>query len=540
MSAYTRLLLACVSLASLVGCSDPQQDSNIRSRGFVYCGQDTPATFNPQLTDGGLTADTLAAQIFDRLLLLDPVSHQPTPALASNWTISEDGLAYTFELRKGIAFQTTPWFTPTREFNAQDVAFSFSRVINPNHPYHAVSGGRYPWFDSQGFANLIEEIEILDPYTVRFNLKRPDNAFLANMATTYAVIHSAEYASSLLRAGKPDQIDRKPIGTGPFALYSYQPNDFVRLKRHPGYWQGQAEMEQVVFDIASRGTGSLAKLLSGECDVLSSPVASQLPVISDNDNYELNAQTGMNVAFLALDTNQPELKDVRVRQAINHAINRENLLNSVYYGTGTKARSLLPPMSWAYNHNSQALDYDPERAQALLKEAGYEKNLMLSLWVPLEPRPYNPSPRKTAELIQADLNAIGVKVNIVTQDSVRRFSTIDKANSDLILAGWIADNGDPDNFLRPLLSCDAKQAGLNVANWCNLDFENLLELASRTTKLDQRLDFYHVAQDILDKEVPIVPLAHGVHFQVHHRSLSGLQMSPFGTRSFSTVYRNEN
>ncbi|GHA55772.1 ABC transporter substrate-binding protein SapA [Photobacterium aphoticum] len=539
MSAYTRLLLACVSLASLWGCSEPQQDSNIRSRGFVYCGQDTPNTFNPQLTDGGLTADTLAAQIFDRLLLLDPVTHRPLPSLAKSWTMSGDGLTYTFSLREGIAFQSTDWFKPTRQFNAQDVVFSFKRVIDPSHPFHAVSGGRYPWFESQGFANLIDDITIVDPYTVQFSLTRPDNAFLANLATTYAVIHSQEYADQVLRAGKPDQLDHLPIGTGPFSLEQYLPNDLVRLNRHNGYWQGAAKMEQVVFDIASRGTGSLAKLLSKECDVLSSPVASQLPIINDNEDFDLTAQTGMNVAYLAIDTNKPALKDLRVRQAINHAINRDNLLSSVYYGTGTEAHSILPPMSWAYHHNSEALGYDPEKALQLLKEAGFDKNLSLTLWVPLEPRPYNPSPRKTAELIQADLNAVGVQVNIIMQDSINRFSNIDKFNSDLILTGWIADNGDPDNFLRPLLSCDAKAAGLNDSNWCNLDFDNLLELASRTSQLNQRLNFYQRAQAIVDQDVPVVPLAHGVHFQIHHNSLKGLQMSPFGTRSFSTVYRSE-
>ncbi len=151
MSAYTRLLLACIGLFSLIGCSEPHQDSNIRSRGFVYCGQDTPTTFNPpQLIDGGLTADTLAAQIFDRLLLLDPISHQPLPSLARSWSVSDDGLEYTFNLRKGIEFQTTDWFKPTRQLNAQDVVFSFKRIIDPNHPFNKVSGGRYPWFESQG------------------------------------------------------------------------------------------------------------------------------------------------------------------------------------------------------------------------------------------------------------------------------------------------------------------------------------------------------------------------------------------------------
>ncbi|PSW07329.1 ABC transporter substrate-binding protein SapA [Photobacterium lipolyticum] len=539
MSAYSRLLLACFSLLGLLGCSEPQQDSNTRNRGFVYCGQDTPTTFNPQLTDGGLTVDTLAAQIFDRLLLLDPVSHQPLPGLARSWSISDDGLEYTFSLRKGIEFQSTDWFKPSRQLNAQDVIFSFKRVIEPNHPFHTVSGGRYPWFESLDFSHLIEDIQALDSHTVKFTLIRPDNSFLSNLATSYAVIYSQEYGQQLFKAGKLNQLDMNPIGTGPFYLDQYIPNDLIRLKRHWGYWQGAAPMEQVVFDISSRGTGTLAKLLSHECDVLSSPLASQLPVITDNPDFELMAQTGMNVAFLAINNNKPVLQDLKVRKAISLAINRENLLNSVYYGTGTKAKSLLPPLSWAYNHNSQPLDFSPEQALALLKEAGYDKNLNLTMRVALEPRPYNPSPRKTAELIQADLNAVGIQVSVSHQEKRDRISIGDTNGFDLILTGWIADNGDPDNFLRPLLSCNAKQAGLNVANWCDLRFDNLLELALRTTKIDQRLNYYQLAQDVLDEQVPIIPLAHGVHFQVHHKSLGGLQMSPFGTRSFSSVYRSE-
>ncbi|EAS42342.1 peptide ABC transporter substrate-binding protein SapA [Photobacterium profundum] len=539
MSAYTRLLFACFSLVSLMGCSEPQKDTDIRSRGFIYCGQDTPTIFNPQLTDGGLTTDTLAAQIFDRLLVLDPVSHQPLPGLARSWSISDDGLEYTLALRKGIEFQNTDWFTPTRQLNAQDVIFSFKRVIDPSHPFFNISGGRYPWFESLAFDKLINDIVAIDSHTVKFILSRPDNSFLSNLATSYAVIYSQEYGQQLLQAGQLNQLDMKPIGTGPFYLDQYIPNDLIRLKRHWGYWQGAAPMNQVVFDISSRGTGSLAKLLSHECDVLSSPVASQLSVISGSSEFELMAQTGMNVSFLALNNNKPILQDIRVRKAISLAINRDNLLGSVYYGTGTKAKSMLPPMSWAYNHKSQALDFDPEAAIRLLKEAGYNNELTLSMWVPTEPRPYNPSPRKTAELIQANLQAIGIEVTMSHQDKLDRISMGESTSFDLILSGWIADNGDPDNFLRPLLSCDAKQAGLNIANWCNLDFDNLLELALRTNKLDQRLNYYHRAQNILDQQVPLIPLAHGVHFQVHHKSLGGLQMSPFGTRSFSSVYRSE-
>ncbi|MCG2838580.1 peptide ABC transporter substrate-binding protein SapA [Photobacterium sp. WH77] len=539
MNACFRLLLTCAGLLGLTACSQPQHDNTIRQWGFIYCGQDTPWTFNPQLTDGGHTADSLAAQVFDRLLQLDPISHLPQPALASSWSVSEDGLEYTFTLRKDVRFQQTANFAPTRHFNAEDVVFSFKRVIDPKHPYHSVSGGHYPWFESQSFGQLIDSIDSLDTSTVRFTLTRPDNAFLSTLSSSYAAIHSAEYADQLLREGHPDYIDTKPVGTGPFYLAEYHPHDLIRLKRNAFYWRGAPFMNQVVFDISSRGTGSLAKLLNHECDVLSSPVASQLPVIKNNPDFELIAQTAMNVAFLAINNNIPALQDVRVRQALNLAINRENLLDSVYYGTGTKAKTLLPPMSWAHDAHLTDVNYDPDTAMALLKEAGYSNNLHLILAVPMEPRPYNPSPRKTAELIQADLRAVGVDVTLLLQDRPLRPGSVAQKGIDLTLTGWVADNGDPDNFLRPLLSCSAKQAGLNVANWCNLQFDNLLELASRTTKLDQRMDYYQYAQGILRDEVPIIPLAHGIHYQIHHKSLHGLHLSPFGTRSFSNVYRSE-
>ncbi|NAW63841.1 ABC transporter substrate-binding protein SapA [Photobacterium halotolerans] len=539
MNACFRLLLTCAGLLGLTACSQPQHDSTIRQWGFIYCGQDTPWTFNPQLTDGGHTADSLAAQVFDRLLQLDPISHLPQPALARSWSVSEDGLEYTFSLRKDVRFQQTENFTPTRHFNAEDVVFSFKRIIDPRHPYHSVSGGHYPWFESQSFGQLIDSIDSVDSSTVTFTLTRPDNAFLSTLSSSYAAIHSAEYADQLLREGHPDYIDTKPVGTGPFYLDEYHPHDLIRLKRHAYYWRGAPFMNQVVFDISSRGTGSLAKLLNHECDVLSSPVASQLPVIKNNPDFELIAQTAMNVAFLAINNNIPALQDVRVRQALNLAINRENLLDSVYYGTGTKAKTLLPPMSWAHDDHLADLNYDPDAAIALLKEAGYSNNLHLILAVPMEPRPYNPSPRKTAELIQADLRAVGVDVTLLLQDRPLRPGSVAQKGIDLTLTGWVADNGDPDNFLRPLLSCSAKQAGLNVANWCNLQFDNLLELASRTTKLDQRMDYYQYAQEILRDEVPVIPLAHGIHYQIHHKSLHGLHLSPFGTRSFSNVYRSE-
>lgn len=230
-------------------------------------------------------------------------------------------------------------------------------------------------------------------------------------------------------------------------------------------------MEQVVFDISHRGTGTLAKLLRNECDVLSSPISSQIPIIQEDENLELTATPANNVSFIAINTETPALRDPRVRQALNLAINRQNILDSVYYGTGTLAYTLLPPNSWAYQKDSAKIRYDRNYALALLREAGYEDGLKLSMWVPLEPRAFNPSPRKTAELIQANFADIGIKLTLLTDDRFERVDLENINDIDLLLTGWIGDTGDPDNFFRPLLSCESDRVGLNVSMWCNDDFD---------------------------------------------------------------------
>ncbi len=288
--------------------------------------------------------------------------------LAESWNVSEDGKTYTFKLRKGVNFQVTDWFVPHREMTAEDVVFSFRRLIDPNHPFHLVSGGQYPWFDSTDFIGLVENVDAPDDETVRFTLSRPDVSFLATLATSYAVVLSKEYGEYLLAENRPGEIDTKPVGTGPFFVDDYHPGDYIRLRRNWSYWQGAASMEQVVLDISSRGTGNLAKLLTGECDVLPSPVASQLPIIRSRTEFNLSSQTGMNTAYLALDTRHPALSELEVRKAVSLAINRSNLISSVYYGTGAEAGALLPPNSWAHKPDSDVKIYDPKLAKVLMQK----------------------------------------------------------------------------------------------------------------------------------------------------------------------------
>jgi len=537
MKAFIQFTLGLFSLSLLVGCGEEIDHDKIRQKGFVYCGQGGPTTFNPQLVDSGITTETLSPQLFNTLLTLDSKTYQPIPSLATKWTVNKAGTEYIFTLRKGIQFQTTAWFTPSRSMNADDVEFSFNRIVDTTNPFHYVGSGLYPWFTGIDFQNLIVDVTALSKYKVKFTLSRPDNSFLSNIATSHAVILSKEYANQLALSDEKSMLDSHPVGTGPFYLAEYQANDLIRLKRNDRYWKIRPKMEQVVFDISQRGTGTLAKLLRSECDVLNSPLSSQLPIIEQTADVELTAKPAMNLSFVAVNTSHPALNDARVRKALNYAINRQNILDSVYYGTGSQAYSVLPPSSWAYQKDAVQIRYDRNYAIALLREAGYSKGLELTMSVPLEPRAYNPSPRKTAELIQANLADVGIKLNLMTDDRFERTTLNDNANIDLHLTGWIANTGDPDNFLRPLLSCDSKRAGLNVSSWCNPDFDFLLDLALEVDKPRYRQNLYKQAQNILNEEFPVIPLNHGMQLQAHHASLKGFKESPFNAQPFDTVER---
>lgn len=537
MNALLRLTLGLCSLALLAGCEESIDHKKIRQSGFVYCGQSTPTTFNPQLVDSGITSEALSPQIYNTLLTLSSDSHLPLPSLASQWSITNQGLEYTFKLRTDVEFQHTSWFIPTRPLNAHDVVFSFRRIIDASHPFHSVNHASYPWFSRLNFAGLVKEVEAVDEQTVKFTLTRPDSTFLSTIATPYAVILSAEYAQQLQENNRLSMLDSHPVGSGPFYLDEYQPRDMIRLRRHPHYWDGSAKMEQVVFDISQRGTGNLAKLLRDECDILISPIASQIPTIKAQPDLILDASPAMNVAFIAVNVQHPVLKDVRVRKALNFAINRNKILDSVYYDTGSIAYNILPPTSWAYRQDSSQIRYDRNYALALLHDAGVNSTLELTMSAPLEPQIYDPSPRKTAELIQTNLADIGIRLHLVWEKRSERGEVAEQINTDLTLTGWAGVTDDPNNFLRSLLSCDANRAGLNMAQWCNNEFDLLLDVALETEHPRYRRNLYTQAQNILNQEFPVVPLAHGKQFKVYNKTLTGFYLSPFNTQPFNTIER---
>ncbi|WP_413492894.1 ABC transporter substrate-binding protein SapA [Shewanella baltica] len=518
--------VSCMSWL-LVACGPQRLPS-----GLVYCSEGNPESFNPQLVTSGTTIDATSHQIYSRLVDYDTQSGKLVPALATSWAMSDDGLSYRFTLRENVQFQHSKRFTPTRPFNADDVLFSFKRIIDSQHPYHFVSRTGYPFFQSIGFSEQVKGIEKINDHEVVFYLTRKDASFLSNLATDFAVILSDEYAQQQLALGHPENVDHFAIGTGPFTLVQYAKNEYIRYRRHPDFWGEPAKIDMLVFDITPKSTVRLAKLIAGDCSVSALPKAGELPVIKQHEELNIESQPGLNVAFWAFNTQKPPLNDVRVRRALAYAVDKQNILRAVYQNTAIEATGVLPPASWAYDNNKGLVDYNPQKARDLLKEAGI-KNLSIDIWAMPVARAYNPNALKTAELIQSDLANIGVKVNIVSYDWSVFSQRLSRDDYDSVLIGWNADNSDPDNFFTPLLSCAAMQSNNNRSRWCNPEFDAILDNAREVSDQGERKVIYQQAEAFLAEQVPMLSLAHAKRVALTRHDVKDMQLTPFGGISFA-------
>jgi len=242
MGTLTKRLLAGAALSLCLGAA-------AQAKTLVYCSEGSPEGFNPSLYTAGTTFDASSKTIFDRLVHFDRGTTNIVPGLAESWEISDDGLEYTFHLRQGVKFHSNRDFTPTREFNADDVIHSFMRQGDPNNPYHGLSGGSYEYFQSMGMPDLIQEIRRVDDHTVTFVLKAPEAPFLANLAMDFASIMSLEHAEAMMAAGTPEKIDLEPVGTGPYMLQAYQQDAVIRFVANPDYWAGPAPIDTLIFSM---------------------------------------------------------------------------------------------------------------------------------------------------------------------------------------------------------------------------------------------------------------------------------------------------
>lgn len=523
------ILVAAACLGATIALSTAAS-----AKTLVYCSEGSPEGFNPSLYTSGTTFDASSRQVFNRLVEFERGTTKIVPALAESWQVSNDGLRYTFRLRKGVKFHTTRNFTPSRDFNADDVLYSFERQWDANHPYHKVSGGTYEYFQGMSMPDLIKDIIKVDDYTVQFVLNAPEAPFIANMAMDFASILSAEYANKMMSAGTPERVDLDPVGTGPYQLVQYQKDAVIRYKAHPDYWKGVASIDTLIFAITPDASVRYQKLKAGECHVMPYPNPADIKAMQEDPEINVLEQEGLNVGYLAFNVEHKPFDDKRVRQALNMAINKQAIIDAVFQGAGKIAKNPIPPTIWSYNENTKDYPYDPAQAKALLAEAGVT-NLKTNIWAMPVQRPYNPNARRMAEIIQADWAKVGVEAEIVSFEWGEYLKRSKNGEHDTVLLGWTGDNGDPDNFLYVLLGCDAAKDGTNRARWCYQPFNDLLIQAKRTNSTDERTALYEKAQLVFKEEAPWVTVAHSVVFKPVRKEVKDFLIDPFGGHVFYGV-----
>jgi dipeptide transport system substrate-binding protein len=501
---------------------------------LVYCSEGSPEGFNPALYTAGTTFDASSRQIYNRLVEFEPGTTNIQPGLAESWTVSDDGLEYTFNLRQDVAFQSTDWFTPSRPFNADDVIFSFERQWKTDHPYHGVSGGTYEYFNSMGLQDLLKSIGKVDEHTVKFVLNKPEAPFIADMGMDFASILSAEYADQMMAAGTPEQVDLQPVGTGPFQFVAYQKDAVIRYQAHPDYWNGKAALDNVIFAITPDASVRWQKLQAGECHVMPYPNPADLDAMRNHPDVEVLEQEGLNVGYLAFNTEKPPFDNARVRQALNMAVNKDAIIDAVFQGAGKVAKNPIPPTIWSYNEDVEDYPYDPDQAKQILQEEGVS-DLQTDIWAMPVQRPYNPNARRMAELIQADWRSVGVDAEIVSFEWGEYLKRSLAGEHQTVLLGWTGDNGDPDNFLYVLLSCDAAKDGANRARWCYKPFDDLVTQAKRTADQAERTRLYEEAQVVFKEQAPWVTIAHSIVFKPIRKEVVGFKINPFGGHYFYGV-----
>ena len=535
MNVQFKKIAVALSVLGALGASS----SAIAAGTLVYCSDASPAGFDVAQFTAGTDFDAGARTMFDSLLAYKPGTTEMIPALAEKWTISEDGKTYTFQLRAGVKFHTTDYFTPTRDLQAEDVIFTFGRMIKKDHPSNQAYPAQFPYAGSLGLDSNILSIKKIDNLTVEFKLKEVDAPFLAKIAMDFASVQSVEYAQKLANAGRLAEINQKPIGTGPFVFSNYTKDETIRYAANPNYWNKAAvQLDKLIFSINKEASVRYQKLKKGECDILAYPNPSDVAEMKKDASLKVDSAPGFSVGYVAYNTQKAEMQKREVRQALDMAINRKAIVDAVYQGQGQEATNPFPPSLWSYNTTLKNAPVDVTKAKALLAKAGYPNGFETELWAMPVQRAYNPNAKLMAEMIQADWAKIGVKTKIVSFEWGEYLKRARKGEHTAGLFGWLGDFADPDNFLGVLLTCKSV-GGPNYAQYCSPEFDALINKAVRTTDVAERTKLYEAAQVIFKRDLPWTTIAHSTVNQPMRKAVMGFKISPFGNYDFRYVSKSE-
>ncbi|HWN02871.1 MAG TPA: ABC transporter substrate-binding protein [Candidatus Dormibacteraeota bacterium] len=506
-----RRFWSCATLALLVALTAGAPPAPAQSASTLVVGLVAePVALDPaQVTD--LNSTRVARRVVETLVRYADDSTEIVPYLAESWTISKDGLSYTFKLRRGVTFHDG---TP---FNAQAVKFSFERQFNAEHPANKL--GKYPF--ATYFFGGVKAIEAIDDQTVRFVLKEPRASFLAILIVPAAAIVSP---TAVLKLGQDFAVS--PVGTGPFKFASWDRGQRVVLEKNPSYWRFPVKVDRVIFRPITEDQARLTELLTGSIDLIVGTPPDFVAQLENHPKVTLQKQVGAHVWYLGFNNTKKPFDDRRVRQALNYAVNKEAIVRDVLKGTGAVSKGPVLPGTWGDEGGLKAFPYDPERAKKLLAEAGLPSGFSTTLWVP-ESGSGMQSPVAMSTIIQSNLKAVGVNVTLQTMEWGTFLAKLRTKEQDMFALSWMAGSEDPDLVMYPLLhSSQWTPVGPNRALYKNPRFDEVLAQARLVTDQAKRAELYREAQRLLHDDPPWIFIDHEVQTAAFAKRVQGFKLHP--------------
>lgn len=502
-------LLTIALLAT--GCTaHPTKPANT----LIYGRASDANTLDPVNTDIG-EAVKVIINLYDTLVAYDDETLDLVPALATSWNHSEDGLIWTFQLREGVKFHDGA------TVDAAAVAYSFARLLDDKHP--DVYDQARPYQPSY---KTIKSVVAKDPHTVVFTLSEPSAVFLNNVAMFPASIVSP---TAVKKLGK--EFATNPVGAGPFRFERWRRDQQIVLQPHREYWNGSPKLDRLVFVPISDSVTRVQQLKQGGIQLAEDLPPAELDAVAKLPGIVIQETAGLNVGYLTMQMEKPPLTLLKVRRAIAHAIDKQDLVRVVYTNHARPAVNMVPPTMWGHHDQLRDREYNPELAKQLVTEAAaeakFELPLKLRLAVMNQARPYMQQPLETASFIKDALSKIGIEVNVEPRPTSQHFPHLMAGQHELGLAGWTTDNSDPDNFLYPMLDIDnISEAGNNLSRYRSDELHKLLLAGQRELDEQKRIEIYHRAQEVVFEDVPVVPLVH-CQIRIAQRSeVKGYKLHP--------------
>ncbi|RIK17010.1 MAG: ABC transporter substrate-binding protein [Acidobacteria bacterium] len=549
VAALALVLTSCAQSERDDGGDGGETDGSTQSEGtaggeasdatFVFAAAGAPTTFDPFYASDGETF-RVTRQIFQNLIGIEPGGTTGVPELATDWEGSEDGLTWTFTLQEGVKFHDGT------DFDAEAVCYNFERWADQNEVGQNPSAAYY-YGNDFGFGedSLYDSCEATDDMTATVKLTRVTGKFPMVLSQSAYAIQSPtameEYdANDIKVQGEgfdfPAYADEHPTGTGPFKFKSYDGTSNVVIERNDDYWGEPAGVKEIIFRIISDETARRQELEAGTIQGYDLPNPVDWSALEEGGNQVL-IRDPFNILYLALNpVADPQLEDKKVREALYHAINREELVKSQLPDGATVATQFIPNTVEGWNADIPAYEYDPEKAKSLLEEAG-KSDLTIELWYPTEvTRPYMPNPQAIYDAVKSDWEAAGITVEPVSKPWAGGYiDGTQQSKAPAFFLGWTGDLNSADNFLCAFFCGDDNQFGTSAEPF-HQELQDALRAADAEPDETKRTALYEdLNAKIMEDWLPGLPLSHSPPAIVVGPNVKGLVASPLTAEDFSTV-----